>query len=62
MFIKYKKISRSLKSTPKVGLEKSRKTKGYFLFIIRLKYEDLKEIARLAEVIVCNITEGPNEI
>ena len=51
-----------MKSTPKVGLEKSRKTKGYFLFIIRLKYEDLKEIARLAEVIVCNITEGPNEI
>jgi hypothetical protein len=25
---------------------------------MRLKDEDLKEIARLAEVIVCNITEG----
>lgn len=29
---------------------------------MRLKDEDLKEIARLVEVIVCNITEGPNEI
>ena len=32
-----------MKSTPKVGLEKSRKTQGYFL--MRLKDEDIKEIA-----------------
>ena len=44
----YKKITPSfVKSTPKVGLEKSRKTWGYFF--MKLKDEDLKEIAKLVD-------------
>ena len=36
-----------MKWTPKVGLEKSRKTWG--VFIMKLKDEDLKKIARLVD-------------